>query len=200
MDKRIEERFNHVYWSIYLYNSSLNELQIISDLQYNQSELRIANSHTFNFYRITLQYCFIMEYNKLLEVSRKNNNEKISSLFQLNKFINSIIGKEFESTYYDNEKKLLDIKQTEFYKKVRALRDKKFAHADNHELNIPFNILGFKSEDFINGFAHLQTIKELLLNCTSFYDFEFALDIPQRELRTKNFIQFQAKYHDFYRF
>jgi len=32
----------------------------------------------------------------------------------------------------------------------------------------------------------------------TFIDFEFALDIPQRELRTKNFIQFQAKYHDFY--
>lgn len=99
LDQSLKERFEHVYWSINLYNSSLTELLIVSDYTYNDSELQIVNSHTFNFYRVTLQYSFIMEYNKLLEKGNKDNKQNISSLQKLNEAIYSSLGKSYDVYY-----------------------------------------------------------------------------------------------------
>ncbi len=198
IEKSLRDRFDHVYWSIYLCNSSLTELHIISDIPYNKNELSVVNSHPFNFYRVTLQYCIIMEYNKLLEKGRKDKDQNISSLFQLNEVIYSTRGKSFETIHLDNERKLLNIKATDFYENVRKLRDKKFAHADNHEINIPFKIKGFQTKDFEEGFLHLQTIKEVLNNCTTIYGFEYDLQSLFNDNRTENFIRFQAKYQEYY--
>jgi hypothetical protein len=198
LPKYLKNRFDHVYWSIFLYNSSLTELQIVSDFTYNGSELKIVNSHTFDFYRVTLQYCFIMEYNKLLERGRSDNEQNISSLYKLNQAVFSEQGKSYENKYLDNENSLTTIKDSDYFAKIRNLRDKKFAHADNHEMNTPFSVKGFKTDDFENGFSHLMIIKGILNNLTSMFDFEYDLQIPYRDNRTENFIRFHAEYQDYY--
>ena len=198
LDPKLKERFDHVYWSIYLYNSSLTELQIISDFTYSKRELQIVNSYTFNFYRVTLQYCFIMEYNKLLEKGRADKDQNISSLFQLNHAIQSTCGNSFEKVCIGNENKLLTLKASDYFKKMRDLRDKKFAHADNHEINAPFKVKGFQTQDFEQGFDNLYRIKEILNNCTLVFDFEYDLRIPHRDNRTENFIRFHAEYQEYY--
>jgi hypothetical protein len=190
LDPKLKKLFDHVYWSIYLYNSSLTELQIISDFEYNNEELQIVNSHTFNFYRVTLQYCFVMEYNKLLEIGRKGNEQNISSMFKLNESIQTLNGKSFDKLFSDNKIKLSTLKTTEFYSKMRALRDKKFAHADNNQINVPFKIKGFKTDDFEEGFKQLFIIKEILNNCTSLFEFTYDIQIPHRDSQTENFIRF----------
>jgi len=198
LEQSVKERFEHVYWSIYLYNSSLTELLIISDYVYNESESEIVNSHTFNFYRVTLQYCFIMEYNKLLEKGSNNKKQNISSLYKLNETIYSSLGKSFSEKFLENELKLSNLKSSDFYEKLKKLRDKKFAHADYHDINIPYRIDGFNSEELKEGFLHLQTIKDILNNCTTVYDFEYSIRIPDNDNRTENFIRYQAEYKDFY--
>lgn len=198
IDENINNRFDHIYWSIYLYNTSLTELYFISEVPYNKSELQIVNSHPFDFYRITLQYCFIMEYNKLLEPGSKTSGQNISSLYQLNEAIYELKGKTFVESYKKNELKLAEIKFSNFCEQIKKLRDKKFAHADNHEVNIPFRVEGFKTADFEDAFEHLQIIKAFLLNCTIIFDFEYDLAIPNRDDRTQNFIKYHAEYKDYY--
>ncbi|MBU3822177.1 hypothetical protein KO566_08910 [Flavobacteriaceae bacterium XHP0103] len=198
IDSKIQERFQHLYWSIYLYNLALSELQIISDLNFNQSELQIVNSHTFNFYRVTLQYCFAMEYNKILEIGRKDNNQNISSIYQLNEIIYSLNQSSFSEKYKENKEQIEFIKSSLFYNKMKKLRDKKFAHADNHEINIPFSTKGFSTEDIYQGFSQLSILKNVLNKLTFVYDFEYDLQIPNRDNRTENFIKFHAEYKDYY--
>ncbi len=198
LDKSLKERFEQVYWSINLYNSSLTELLIISNYVYNDSELQIINSHTFDFYRVTLQYCFIMEYNKLLEKGNNDKNQHISSLRKLNEAIYSSVGKSYEANYLENEVKLSNLKSTYFHEKIKKLRDKKFAHADNHDINIPYKIMGLNSEELNEGFLHLQTIKEILDSSTTVYDFEYSILIPNNDNRTENFIRYHAEYKDHY--
>jgi hypothetical protein len=198
LEQSLKERFEHINWSVYLYNSSLSELQIISDYVYNSSELQIVNSSTFNFYRVTLQYCFIMEYNKLLEKGSKDNKQNISSLQKLNETIFSLKGNSFKNRFLENEEKLLNLKKSDFYEKLKKLRDKKFAHADHHDINVPYKINGFNSDELKEGFLHLQVIKEILINCTTIFDFECRIQIPNDDDRTENFIRDQAEYADYY--
>lgn len=196
--KNLKEKFDHVYWSICLFNSTLTELQIISDYDYSENELSIANSHTFSLYKVTLQYCLIMEYIKLFEIASKRNKEyHASSLFKLNEAI--LKHKEsFRLKFIENDEKLTKLKSTTFFKHIKDLRDKKFAHSDSHEKNSPFNIKGFQTKDFEDAFFHLSVIKEVLVNCSSEFDFEYDLQIPNSDNRTENFIRYQAKYKDYY--
>lgn len=195
---KLKEKFDQVYWSIYLLNTTLTELQIITDYFYSKDELSIANSHTFNLYKMTLQYCIIMEYTKLLQgIDEKRKNSHISSLFKLNQTVFDYT-KSFESKFVANKEKLDKLKNSIFGKHIRDLRDKKFAHSDSHEVNSPFNIKGFQSKDFEEGFCHLSIMKEILIECSSEFNFEYSLQIPAVDKRTENFIRYHSKYKDYY--
>jgi len=198
LPENIQERLNHSYWAVYLYNHSLNELHLISDVEYTPSQLKIVNSHTFDFYRITLHYCFVMEYNKLLEIGRRDSQQNISSLIQLNDAVRENLGAPFQRSHAINHSSLASIRDSDFFTKMRDLRDKKFGHSDSHDINKPFSFRGFKTEDFKNGVNHLRIIKQVIDTCTSPFDLSLDIDIPNREDRTHNFIQFHAKYQDYY--
>lgn len=198
MDEQIENRLTHIRWSIYLYNTSLSELQIISDEIYTIDEIKIVNSHTFNFYRVTLQYCFIMEHCKLLEKGNKKNEQNISSLNRLNEILLEDSTKDFQVLYNENVSLIENIKGSDFYNKIKNLRDKKFGHADNDEINKPFKFEGFHTIDFENAFGHLQMIKVIFNNFVSVYGREYDLEIPSREDRTRNFIKFHSEYQTYF--
>jgi hypothetical protein len=198
MDEQIENRLIHIHWSTYLYNTSLSELQIISDENYNYDEIKIINSHTFDFYRVTLMYCFIMEYCKLLEKGKKENEHNISSLNRLNEILLEHSTKDFQTLYNENVSLLENIKKSDFYNKIRNLRNKKFGHADNDKINKPFKVDGFDSNDFEDAFRHLQMIKIVFNNFGSVYDREYDLEIPSRDTRTKSFIKSHADYQTYF--
>jgi len=197
-DEQIENRLTHIYWSIYLYNTSLSELQTISDESYSREELKIINSHTFNFYRVTLQYCFIMEYCKLLENGSKKNEQNVSSLNRLNEILKEGSSNNFQKLYNENLHLIDEMKTSSFYKKIKTLRDKKFGHADNNEINKPFTIEGLRTKDIACGFEHLRMIKVIFNNFGSVYGREYDVAIPSRERRTRNFVSFHAKYQHYF--
>ena len=198
MDEQIENRLTHIHWSTYLYNTSISELKIISDEFYSADEIKIVNSHTFDFYRVTLQYCFIMEYCKLLEKGNRSNGQNISSLNRLNEIFLDDSTKTFQELFNVNIDLIESIKGSAFYKKIRSLRDKKFGHADNDEINKAFKFEGFRTEDFESAFEHLRMIKIIFNNFGSVYGREYDLEIPSREDRTRNFIKFHAEYQSYY--
>jgi hypothetical protein len=198
MEEQIENRLTHIHWSTYLYNTSISELRIISDELYSPNEIKIVNSHTFDFYRVTLQYCFIMEYCKLLEKGNINNEQNISSLNRLNQIFLQDSTKDFQMLFNQNDQLIESIKCSPFYKKIRSLRDKKFGHTDNNEINKPFKFEGFSTEDFENALKHLRMIKVIFNNFGSVYGRGYDLEIPSREDRTRNFIKFHAEYQTYY--
>lgn len=198
MENHIKNRLEQIHWSIYLYNASLSELLILSDEIFTEDEIKIVNNHTFKLYRVTLQYCFIMEYCKLLEKGNKKNDNNISSLNRLNEILLNQNTKNFQDLYEVNLSLIENIKNSDFYDKVKKLRDKKFGHSDNDKINKPFTIKGLCKEDFENGFKHLKMIKEILNSFGKIYGRTYNLEIPSEEKRTKNFIKFQTKYKKYY--
>jgi hypothetical protein len=198
MDNNIKNRLDQIYWSIYLYNTSLSELQILTDEIFTEDEIKIVESHTFKFYRVTLQYCFIMEYCKLLEKGNIKNDTNISSLNRLNEILLKDNPKNFKDIYEVNLSLIEKINKSNFNDKIRKLRNKKFGHADNDEINKPFNIKGFSKEDFENGFKTLKMIKEIFNNFGTLYGLTYSIEIPSEEKRTRNFIKFHTKYQTHY--
>jgi hypothetical protein len=139
-----------------------------------------------------------MEYCKLLESGNKKNEQNISSLNRLNEIFQESNTKDFQPLYDENHNLIEKIKKSVFYRKIRTLRDKKFGHADNDEINKPFNFEGFRTKDFKNAFDHLQKIKVVFNNFGSVYGRAYDLEIPSREDRTRNFIKFHAEYQTYY--
>ena len=196
--KNLKSQFDNTYWSIYLFNSALSELKLLSVEVFNVSEVAIIKSRTISFYKVTLQYCVILEYTKLFDKLSNNKKENNSSLFKLIYKI-SLVSASFKNKYEENLKKLNSIKETEFFVKMKAFRDKKFAHSDFDNNNLPFNFKSFSNDDFSQGFCHLEIVKEILDDCSSIFNYHYGLNMPHKDNRTKNFIQNQAKYKDFYR-
>jgi hypothetical protein len=194
----IKKRYQHVYWAFYLCNTSLTETKLLYLTNFNSKELELVNGHTFKYFKVTLQYSYIMEYHKLLEKGRKKNSENISSLIWLNESLKDSLGTKFNDVYQKNIILIDKLKSSVYFKKLHTLRNKKFAHSEKNSVNEPFKIKGLNEEDISNGIEHLEKVGEIIRNCTSPYKFEYDLEVPSRENRTQNFIKFQSKYKQFY--
>lgn len=201
MDKN-HPRFDHVYMAANLCNESLTEILYVSRETSSQEELDLLNSHTIAFYRVVLQYCFNSEYNKLLVDNLKYlklyPNTNASSLFFLNELVFEDRKDSFERKYQENLSILKKILQTDYYQKMRLLRDKKFSHSDDHTINNPLQIKGLTDDEIATGFDHLTLIFNVFENCTSQYGFSFSARVPHNENRTRNFIRFHAVYKKYY--
>lgn len=194
----LKKRYQHVYWAFYLCNTSLTETKLLNLSDFSSEELEIVNGYTFNYFRVTLQYTYIMEYHKLLEKGRKNSKENISSLFWLNESLKNLIGTKFNDTFQQNCRLIDKLRSSNYFKKIHDLRNKKFAHSEKNSVNEPFKIKGLNEEDILNGVEHLKTIGEVINNCTKPFDFEYDLETPSNENRSLNFIKLQSKYKQFY--
>lgn len=198
IEKHIKQRLDYVYWSMTLANKALSELYIISDKQYNVEELKFLSGPPFDFYRVSLQYCFIMEYCNLLAKGRQAPKENIASFIRLNEAIIKKKGEAFRATYMLNEEILKRVHSSRFTDKVQKLRDKKFGHSEKHLVNTPYSVEGFNSEDFSEAFLNLKLFRQILNNCTGVYEVQYDISIPDRDDRTENFIKFQTEYEENY--
>ncbi|GAL78611.1 hypothetical protein JCM19274_1075 [Algibacter lectus] len=194
----LKKRYHHVYSAFHLCNTSLTETKILNLSDFNPKELELVNGHTFKYFRVTLQYSYIMEYHNLLEKGRKNSSEHISSLVRLNEALKNTLGPKFNDRYQENITLIEELKSSLYLKKLQDLRDKKFAHSEKNPINEPFKIKGLNEGDISNGIEHLSIMREIIKNCTSPYGFDYKLETPSSENRTLNFIKFQSKYKQFY--
>src|SRR5699024_9515415 len=135
----LKERLQHIHWTIYIANQALTELYTVTYEDYSKTELKIVNSSTFNFYKVTLQYCFIMEYNKLME-GKSRNDQNICSLQQLNEKMLISYKDLYAESYERNVKLINNLRESDYRNYIKGLRDKKFAHADLNKINQPYEI------------------------------------------------------------
>lgn len=173
-------------------DNALNEISIISN--HNSIDKNpISKSDTFKFYSITLHYMFVLEATKLLEINLRNRNENFSSLYRLI----SVIKNETAGLITDFDEiifKLNSVRETDFYKKIISLRDKKIAHSDrNFELG-PLNFIGFTEADILNGIHFIKQLNSLLDIIMSHTETSFFLP---KNTTTKNLMNFYEEYREF---
>ncbi len=194
-----DPRFTYVYSSANLCNQALTEIYYLSCSVSTKEELDFVNGPPFAFYRVTLQYCYNSEYNKLFEKKLKINypENHIASVYNLNTFLKNT-QKGFNEIYEQNLQLLIPLLNSPFYIKQRRLRDKKFSHSDMDEINDPLKIEGLTDQEIMEGFKHVKLIYQIINNCARYFDFEFSTRVPHEDDRTKNFIKFQAVYKKYY--
>jgi hypothetical protein len=179
-------------------NISFGELWYLTQTPNSKEEIELARSHTFSFYGITLQYCFVMEYCKLLERRDKADDRNIASLSKLNYKLKDFVGSQYLPKYAANESLIENLKSSRLYDKLKKLRDKKFGHSDGDVAYDPLSIKGFTAEDIDDGLQHLTILLEIANNCFKELGYEVIETVPHRDDRTANFIKFHAQYERYY--
>ena len=197
MTKEINDKLiSFVESSLYLCNEACNEIWHTSQTPHTEAEYDIVSGRPFSFYGITLQYCFVMEYNKLLEKKLNIDSSNIASLYRLNNSTYKFLGPEFHSKYSENRRLLKDLCNSDFYKVIHELRNKKFGHADNNPINDPLKIKGFSGQQIDEMMRQMKVLLIIANNC--FNTFEKRQFIVHNDDRTANFIKYHAQYKSYY--
>jgi len=196
MKDKIEQLISYAQSSLYFANEAFNEIWHITQTANTKEEYDIVAGHPFGFYSIMLQYCFIMEYTKLLDTNASNENKNVASLLKLNESTKDFPGGVFELKYLENKRLLNDITNSDLYKRLKKLRNKKFGHADNDKINDPWKIEGFAGVQIEEMRTQIGVLLKVLNNVLgAVSDANFGLHDDDS---TANFIRFQAKYKKYY--
>src|SRR5690606_844881 len=125
------ENFSYVQMSCRLAFIALTELGYLTK-ERSQDQIGIVESHTFQYYKISMQYMFIMEFTKLLEPDTKDRrlrkteawedyeSQNISSLEKLSRRINDSLVMAFEYKHDENKKVIGEISYSELYMYIYA--------------------------------------------------------------------------------
>jgi hypothetical protein len=194
----IEKLCTHVQASFHLCNLAFSEIWYLTQTPTTNDEYEIATRHPFDLYSVSLQYFFIMEYTKLMEVDKGDFKKYISSVSKLNNKIRGFIGENFEINFQNNKLSLNNIEKTSLCIKLKDLRNKKFAHSDDDSINDPFSIKGLSGSELLECKNHLTIIYEIINKCLSVFEYMWLEQIPSIDNRTENFIKFSAVFKKYY--
>lgn len=196
MDEKSIPNFSYVQMSLNLSFTALTELSYLSKAR-SKEEVDLVSGPPFQFYAVTLQYMFVMEYAKLLEKDyRRFPDQHFASLEKLSLKVLETIGSDYQALHEKNLEELEIIRGSDFFKAIRDKRDKKFGHTDGNFPAPPMSISALTDEEISTGFEHINLLKEVNDRCTSPFDYVFAFQHPDD--RTDNFIKFGSVYKRYY--
>jgi len=191
--------FKHVLSSLLICSQAIHELRTLSQ----KYDLEIVNAtirqNPFRFYRGSLSSMITLEYYKLF-----NPDERGAALSNVIKLWRIAFEKHKELTAYKNNAdiiKLENIQHWESLKAIRRLRNKKVAHSDKDDLNIPCNIRVFNEDEIETISKDLDTAINVFNIISKLGDFTIV-EFPHQSRgsnQTKNFIQYTAiarAFHD----
>lgn len=196
MDQKDIPNFSYVQMSLNLAFKALTELQFLNKSR-SAEEVDLLSGPPFQFYAVTLQYMFIMEYVKLLERDyRKYPSQHFASLEKLSLKLLETFGVSYQTAHDQNMAELEMIRKTDFFTMIREKRDKKFGHADGNYAADPMAIKALTDDDLIMAAQQLSALKAVNDRCTAVFDYEFVFQ--HADNRTDNFIKFVSVYKRYY--
>src|SRR5690606_5313111 len=122
-------------------------------------------------------------------------SQNFSSLQKLSRNIKNSLGVSFASKHEENKQILEEIRDSEFYKYIKSLRDEEFAHTDAKKKD-PLNITSFTREKIDEAFKTMELVKCVFDNCTRVFNYDFFFHY--QDTRTDNFIAYHALYRSYY--
>jgi hypothetical protein len=193
------DSFKHVLSSLIICSQAILELRTLSQ----KYDLEIVNAtirqNPFRFYRGSLSSMITLEYYKLF-----NPNEKGAALSNITKLWHTAYEKHKELTAYKNNAdiiKLENVQDWESLKAIKRLRNKKVAHSDKDDLNIPNNVRVFNEDEIEIISQDLDTAINVF-NILSKLGDVTIVEFPHQSSgsnQTRNFIHYTAiarAFHD----
>jgi hypothetical protein len=196
----LDPRFDFVHTTLYRCNQAISELLYILEEKSSKDEARFASTHIFPLYAISLHYLFNAEYNKLLEekTSKEYPDNHIASIPKLNRFLLEQEGEKYYGVYAEIETMLKEVISNGFSIRQRLLRNKRFSHADLHEVNNPFRFPAMTLEEISEGLASVKDLFSCFNKATNYFDITIVDLVPSIDDRTRNFIRSHTVYERFY--
>ena len=181
--------FEPLFNALSFCNKALSELNLMENIIHTDEETEILNNYTFDFYKLSVRYCFNNEYCKIFSSQNANQPGNLSSLLQINNHLFQRLGSAFESTFNNNANLLFSIIETDFYKNQMLLKQV-------NEVVSMINQLNYK--DVQTAFQHLIVAAEVIANFTSFFDLEHHISIPNINTSTIDFVMDHSVFKKFY--
>ena len=181
--------FEPLFNALSFCNKALSELNLMENIIHTDEETEILNNYTFDFYKLSVRYCFNNEYCKIFSSQNANQPGNLSSLLQINNHLFQRLGSAFESTFNNNANLLFSIIETDFYKDQMLLKQV-------NEVGSMINQLNYK--DVQTAFQHLIVGAKVLSNCTSLFDLDLTISIPNINTSTIDFVMDHSVFKKFY--
>ncbi|MDB5012954.1 MAG: hypothetical protein JWQ25_1156 [Daejeonella sp.] len=166
-------------------NKALSELNLMENIIHTEEESEVLNNYTFDFYKLSIRYCFNNEYCKILSQS----NADFSSIFNLNNYLFGELGDSFQHTYKNNIDLLSSVFESNFYKNQVFLKEK-------NEVSYMINQLNY--QDVQIGFQHLSTVSQVINAFASIFDLNYNITIPNINTTTIDFVMDHSVFKKFY--
>jgi hypothetical protein len=196
MDEKNIGNFSYVQMSLVMAFNALTELQYLNKAR-SKEEVEMLMMPPFQFYAVTLQYMFVMEYVKLLERNYlRFPGQHFASLEKLSLKVLDTVGTSYQAQHDQNMSELETIRKTDFFNMIRERRDKKFAHTDGNYAASPMAISALTDDNLSTAAQQLSALKAINDRCTGPFDYEFVFQHPDN--RTDNFIKFTAVFKRYY--
>jgi hypothetical protein len=196
MKEKVDQLLKYVQFSLLLCNEAYNEIWNITQTPNTNEEYDLVNGKPFSFYSVSLQYCFILEYTKLVEDDLRAEDKNVASLNRLNRAVSELAGNKYDTIFNENRELLSEIRKSILYERFLALRNNRFGHSGDHPINPPFKIVGFTDEQIIEMGKHVKIFLKITNNC---FEGSSATTLGiANDDRTANFIRYHAKYKQYY--
>lgn len=199
---KAENNITHIHWSLTQLNIGIRELETLYRGRTDEHELELLNHRMFKIFHLTLKNLVIIEYCKLLEVSRlldgegNETTENIASVFKFYKL--TMLNKDgAEKSLSSDLKKLKELVKTPFYIMMKDLRNKKHAHSDNHIISTPNIVPAFSDEDMKILNEHFILLNSLFHSCADKYA-KVHYDTESYQSEIEDYINRYAKHSKFY--
>lgn len=196
MKEKVDQLLKYVQFSLLLCNEAFDEIWNITQTPSIKEEYDLVNGKPFSFYGVALQYCFIMEYTKLMEDDLRAEDKNVASLNRLNRAVSELAGNKYDTIFNENSELLSEIRKSILHEKFLALRNNRFGHSGDHPVNPPFEIAGFTAEQIIEMGKHVKIFLKIANNCLA--TSSAMTLIVANDDRTANFIRYHAKYKQYY--
>jgi hypothetical protein len=103
MKEKVEQLLKYVQFSLLLCNEAYNEIWNITQTPNTNEEYNLVNGKPFSFYNVSLQYCFILEYTKLMEDDIRAEDKNVASLNRLNRAVSEFVGNTYDTIFNENK-------------------------------------------------------------------------------------------------
>ncbi|MDB5120883.1 MAG: hypothetical protein JWN56_2101 [Sphingobacteriales bacterium] len=181
--------FEGIFSALSFCNKALSELNLIENIIHTDEESAILSNYTFDFYKLSIRYCFNNEYCKIFTRGNVDIPSNLSSIINVNNYLYKKLGSGFESTFTNNNNLLSTILESSFYKNQVWLKEQ-------NEVSCMSNQLNYK--DVQIGFQHLSTVAQVITDCVSLFDLEYNISIPNINTSTIDFVMDHSVFRKFY--
>lgn len=182
--------FEDISSSLSFCNKALSELNLMENIIHTEEEREILTNYTFDFYKLSVKYCFNNEYCKIFaNLNASNESATLSSLVSINNYIYKQLGGGFESDFTNNTKLISSIIESSFCKNQLLLK---------HKNNVDSMINNLTYTDVQIGFQHLNAAAKMIKNYAGMFGLDYNINIPNINTSTIDFVMDHSVFKQFY--